>query len=520
MNRHQIAFEETKQFSPIFLDYINSKEDLKKFYAYKPTLESFKESIESREFEPGKRDVLFQVLQEQYKNLEINSAVADNIQALKNENTFTITTGHQLNIFTGPLFFIYKIVAVINMVKVLKETFSTYNFVPVYWMASEDHDFNEINNFKLFGKKYTWETNQKGAVGRFDTSSMKSLLEEIPEMPGFFSDGYLEQKNLAHATRYIVNHLFGKHGLIILDADAQELKMELKSIIKDDIFHNHAHALTQKSSEQLENLEYKNQVFPRPINFFYMEDGLRERIEEDGDKYIVLNSSLSFSKSKIESLIDKHPEKFSPNVVMRPIYQEVILPNLAYVGGPAEVAYWLQLKGVFDHYQVSFPLLFPRLFVLTLAKTICRKMEKLNLSNLELFDEFNDIKEKVLFSDREAAHDLDDQLTQIQHAFESIKNKAKNIDQSLEGFVISEFKKVEKSVENIQKRLKKAEEQKEEVKINQLKSIIDKLFPDGNPQEREDNFLNFYINNPSFIDELIDLLDPFVLKYNILSEDA
>jgi len=520
MKVHQIDFEETKRFSPIFLDYINNKKELQNFYAYRPEVESFKNAIESRNFDHSKREVLFTILEKQYREISIKPAVSENIRALKKDNTFTVTTGHQLNIFTGPLFFIYKIVTVINMAKMLKETYPAYNFVPVYWMASEDHDFDEINNFKLFGQKYTWQSRQNGAVGDMDTSSIKTLLEQIPEIPDFFSAGYTEQKNLAEATRYIVDHLFGDQGLVILDANDKELKKEFQSIIKDDIFHNNAHILAQKASGQLENLEYKSQVFPRPINFFFMEYGVRERIEEEGEKFIVMNSSLSLSKSEIESLIDEHPEKFSPNVVMRPVYQEVILPNLAYVGGPAEVAYWLQLKGIFDHYQVPFPILFPRLFVLILAKTISKKMEKLNLSNLDLFNDFNEIKEKLLFSDREAVHDLDDQLAEIQRAFESIKSKANDIDQSLEGFVMSEFKKVEKGVENIQKRLKKAEEQKEDVKINQLKSILDKLFPDGNPQEREDNFLNFYINNPSFINELIALLDPFVLKYNILSEDV
>ncbi|MCK5279453.1 MAG: bacillithiol biosynthesis BshC, partial [Cyclobacteriaceae bacterium] len=208
------------------------------------------------------------------------------------------------------------------------------------------------------------------------------------------------------------------------------------------------------------------------------------------------------------------------NVVLRPVYQEVILPNLAYIGGPAEVAYWLQLKDVFDHYEIPFPVLFPRLFGMIISKTIAKKMDKLQLDQKAVFKDFSVLKEELLYKDTEPVHDLTGQIGEIEKIFKSIKDKVGTLDKSLEGFVMSEFKKAEKGVENIQKRLKKAEEQKEEVSIKQLEGILEKLFPNGNPQEREDNFLNFYINNPYFIHELIELLDPFKLSYNILTEDA
>ena len=223
---------------------------------------------------------------------------------------------------------------------------------------------------------------------------------------------------------------------------------------------------------------------------------------------------------EIDSLIDEHPEKFSPNVVLRPVYQETILPNLAYIGGPAEVSYWLQLKDVFDHFKTPFPVLFPRSFVMIITKAIGKKMDKLQLSKQGIFENFSTIKENVLYKNTEKVHDLSNELSDIENVFNSIKSKVGELDKSLEGFVMSEYKKVEKGVENIQKRLKKAEEQKAEVSIKQIENILEKLFPGGNPQEREDNFLNFYINNPDFIQELIDALDPFELKYNILTEDA
>ena len=520
MNLHQFNFEETKRFSSIFLDYINNSKELQDYYSYRPEIESFEKAIANRNFDDSKRPTLVNSIKEQYSNLMTHDAVSSNIELLNQKNTYTITTGHQLNIFTGPLFFIYKIVATINMAKMLKEKYPSNNFVPVYWMASEDHDFEEINNFNLFGKKYVWETTQKGPVGRFETATMKSVLDEISEKPDLFTNGYLNHHNLADATRFIVNELFGEYGLVILDADEKELKTEFRSIIKDDIFNNNAHALAQNTTKQLEDLGHKSQIYPRPINFFFMEDGIRERIEEAEGNYIVLNTSKIFTREEMETLIDEHPEKFSPNVVLRPVYQETILPNLAYIGGPAEVSYWLQLKDVFNHFKTPFPVLFPRSFVMIITKAIGKKMDKLQLSKQGIFEDFSTIKEHILYKDTEKVHDLSSELSDIENVFNSIKSKVGVLDKSLEGFVMSEYKKVEKGVENIQKRLKKAEEQKEEVSIKQIENILEKLFPGGNPQEREDNFLNFYINNPNFIQELIDALDPFELKYNILTEDA
>ncbi len=517
---NKIELGESKRFSSILLDYLENKEELKSHFEYPPSIESFEQAISNRNYDDRKREILVNVLKRQYKNITNAGPVIQNIDLLNQQNTYTITTGHQLNIFTGPLYFIYKIVSAINMAKILNEKYSANNFIPVYWMASEDHDFEEINNFKLFGNKITWESEQKGPVGKFDTNSIKEILDEINEMPYFFKKAYLECKNLSDATRHFVNHLFGKYGLVVLDADDKELKSELKPIIKDDLFSSNAHKFVQSCTGNLEKLGYKSQIYPRPINFFYMADGVRERIENIEGTFHVLNTSISFSKQELETLIEEHPERFSPNVVLRPVYQEVILPNLAYIGGPAEVAYWLQLKDVFDHYSIPFPVLFPRLFVMLISKAIYKKMNKLGLEIGEVFKDFATLKDVLLFKDTEPKYDLSVQLDEIKNAFESIKLKVQELDKSLEGFAMSEFKKTEKGGINIQKRLKNAEEQKQSVTINQLKGILDKLFPNGNPQEREDNFLNFYINNPGLIDELINQLNPFELKYNILTEDA
>lgn len=520
MNLQQIEFEETGRFSSIFLDYIKNKASLRPFFNQFPSADNFKILIEQRNFDNAKRSGLAKELENQYDGLKFSAAVDKNIQLLAEESTFTVTTGHQLNILTGPLFFIYKIIAAINLAGELKEKYPAYNFVPVYWMASEDHDFDEISSFRLFGKNYRWEHEGKGPVGKMQTESLKALLQEIPDLPRFISDCYVNAENLSDATRKLVHTLFGEYGLLIIDADKKSLKSQFKSVVSDDIMHHSANRLTEETTRMLENLGYSGQIFPREVNFFYMEDGLRERIVQENGNYKVMNTSLVFSKAEMQKLIDTSPEKFSPNVVLRPLYQEMILPNIAYVGGPAEVAYWLQIKEVFNYYQIPFPALLPRLFAMIVPKAIYGKMLKNQLSINDLFSDMDSLKSRIMHAGAEEPVDLTNELGQLQQLFDSIREKAIQCDKTLEGFVMSEYVKAEKSIEHIQKRIKKAEEQKHEIAINQVKGILEKLFPNGSLQEREDNFLNFYINDPGFIEKLKKILDPLVFKFNVFTENA
>src|SRR5688500_3058572 len=236
MQLDKIALADTHAFSPFFLDYIEQKESLKPYYNRYPSLENFAGQIAEKSLFPAEnREVIVSALQDQYDGFQLSPRVAENILLLKNKKTFTVTTGHQMNIFTGPLYFIYKIVTVINACKSLKLAYPEKNFIPVYWMASEDHDYDEIKYFRLYGKKYTWETDQKGAVGRFSTKGFDQLIAQLPGDVGIFRDAYLKSKNLSNAVRVYVNHFFGNEGLIVLDPDDRDLKVLFKNVMHEDV---------------------------------------------------------------------------------------------------------------------------------------------------------------------------------------------------------------------------------------------------------------------------------------------
>ncbi len=517
MNNQKIPLADTNAFKGLFLDYINKNSNLKAFYGNYPNLDGFKDQLSNKKTDPAVREILTQELEKQYEGILTESAVADNIRLLKKNTTFTITTGHQLNIFTGPLYFIYKIITVINLCERLKKEFLDKDFVPVYWMASEDHDYDEIKSFHLFGNKYTWETDQTGAVGRFSTGSIKEVIDALPEKAPLFEEAYLTSKNLAEATRKFVNGLFGKYGLVCVDGDSRALKNLFKDIIIDDLENHQANDLAEKTSKKLDSFGYQPQVYPRIINLFYSKNGVRQRILKEGNQFTVNETDISFSPQEIISLVDATPEVFSPNVILRPLYQEMILPNLAYIGGPAEVAYWLQLKSVFDHYTTPFPILVPRNFAMIINKGLYKRIEKLGIRTDELFKDFHDLKQEFIARNSDGEIILDDEIKQVNELFNKIKSKASLVDKSLEGFVAAEAVKTNKSLENIAKRLRKAEESKQDTEISQLENVLSKLFPAGNLQERHDNFLNFYLNNPGFIDELKSAFDPLDFSFNVIS---
>ncbi|KOY85686.1 bacillithiol biosynthesis cysteine-adding enzyme BshC [bacterium 336/3] len=517
-----IPFSETKAFSKIFLDYITQQDSLKEFYQYSPTIESFGEILKKKQFSDAQRNNLQIALKEQYKNLKISEKTQKNIELLQDAKTFTVATAHQPLIFFGELYFVYKILTTIKLANSLKEKFPEYNFVPVYWMGSEDHDFAEISHFRLFGKKYQWETTQKGAVGRMNLQGIESLLQELPEKIELFETAYTKNISLAKATQWAVNELFGDKGIVVIDGDDTTLKKNLIPILQNELRTQKSGQIVQEVSGKLENLGYKAQVNPRNINLFYLDEDLRERIEFVDGKYHVVNTDLYFSEHDILQIAEETPEMFSPNAVLRPVYQELSIPNLGYVGGPGEIAYWLQLKNVFKYFEtqgadnLQYPILFSRTFALMVQGNQQQKIEKLGLTIEDLF--LDEISLKKYFVEKNSTNDfhLNQEMEEFKEVFKKIQQKAQQIDKSLEGAIAAEEQKTLKSLDNLEKRLQKAEERNQETQVTQVLGIKEKLFPNGALQERTDNFLNFYLNDSQWLDNVYHLINPWDFNFQVI----
>ncbi len=510
------------------LDYISGKEIIHPFFNNTHSIEGYNKQIEEKIFSNENRMILVDALTNQYEGIVLSSKVNQNIESLKQTNTYTITTGHQLNLFTGPLYFIYKIVSTINLAKELKNYFPDKNFVPVFWMATEDHDFEEINHFNLFGKKHQISSNQKGAVGRMNLVGIDkvfSQLEEtlngrvgLEEIIEKLKDCYQSDKTYTQAIRELVNDLFGKYGLVIIDGDNCNLKRVFSSYVESELLNRTNYLDINSISNQLEKLSYKKQVNPREINLFYLKNDVRERIVFEDNHYKVLNTTIQFTETEILNELENYPENFSPNAVMRPLYQEVVLPNLAYIGGGGELAYWFQLKEMFANNEVSLPVLVLRNSAMLIDGGTQKKIEKLGLSIEQLFLDTDELIKNYVKSEADIDLELDDEQVEVEKIFEQIVEKADKIDPSLKGMIKAEQQKTFKSIKNIEARLIKAEKQSEEVAINQIRNIKEKLFPSNSLQERKENFLYGYLLfGDSFIQELIDGLNPIEQKFTILS---
>ncbi|MDB5130930.1 MAG: bacillithiol biosynthesis cysteine-adding enzyme BshC [Mucilaginibacter sp.] len=556
-----IDYKDTGYFSQTVIDYLEGSPALRPFYAHRPDLDGFTELLKNKKV-VANREILVKVLREQYnfesespnpdsyRNRkpeagiqemqlkvsppggdleEANNLVHANISLLASNNTYTITTGHQLNIFAGPLYFIYKIVTAIKLSQQLKETFPDKNFVPIYWMASEDHDFAEINYTNIGGKKVHWWYEASGATGRINPDTMRQALNQYKgalgigrhanDLAEIVETAYTRFDKLADATRYLVNALFGKYGLVIIDADDQRFKKEFAPVMERDIIEQNSFKNINATNDKLGKLAVHVQVNPREINFFYLMDGLRERLAFENNRYKVLNSEIGFSEAELKQEISKHPERFSPNVVMRPLYQECILPNIAYIGGGAEIVYWLELKSNFDFYKVDFPILILRNSGLLIDKELAAKINKMDLEIADLFKSVDVIKNNWVKKHSEHSLNLEEELKEISAVFDKIKQRAQKIDNTLAPSAEAILARLKHAIGNLEKKLVKAEKQNYQTRLAQVEYIKHDLFPKESLQERTENFGLFYVKwGQNFIDELVRYFDPLAFKFTVITE--
>ncbi len=527
-----IPYSETGKFSKIVLDYINQSEYLKNFYEHGVDIEGIQSAILQRKKIDTDRRLLTEQLQLQYKNLlDGEDKVKANIQSLSEESTFTICTAHQPNIFTGHLYFVYKILHAIKLADELKKRLPHYNFVPVFFMGSEDADFEELNHVIVDGRKYEWQTKQTGAVGRMKVDD--NLLEIINEIEGRLSvEKYGKdildllkvcfQKNstIEQSTFLLVHHLFKNFGLIVFLPDNAVLKKVMSPIFEEDIFENVPSEIVSKSSQKLSE-NYKVQAHPREINLFYLKDDIRNRIVQSKDRFIVHGTNTVFTPDELKNELADHPERFSPNVILRGLYQEIILPNIAFIGGGGEIAYWLELKDLFIHYQVPFPVLIVRNSFLIVGKKFNELLKKLDLLPADLFK-----GEEVLLNEivgRQSSHrlTLDDEKLQMQKIYTSIQTLVKKIDSTLGQHVASLEVKAFKKLSALEKKMLRAEKRKFEDQKNQLIKIFTRLFPEGNLQERTENFMLYFAEwGNDFFEMLYDISLSFEQKFCVIEEKA
>ncbi len=523
-----LSFEQTGYFSGIIIDYLNQADALRPFYMHPVSLDGIKASILSRQQFTTNRAILAGGLKRQYQHTEASAAVSGNIDKLSSSNTFTITTAHQPAIFTGTLYFVYKILHAIKLAAWLSDELPQYQFVPVFYMGSEDADLEELGNIYLDNEKMEWDTPQTGAVGRMNTKGLEKIIARIEgeysvepygkELTGLLKEFYLNSPDIQTATFRLVNHLFGEYGLLVLIPDNPNLKREMIRVFEDDLFHQKPSAMVAETIEALSK-HYKVQANPRDINLFYLEDGLRGRIEKGKDKFVIHSSDLAFTKEEIKAELEQHPERFSPNVILRGLFQETILPNIAFIGGGGEMAYWLELKNLFAHYNVPFPVLVLRNSFLIIKKKWKQKLDNTGLTIADIFRDEEELMNELVRKESQQQLSLGKEIAEAAAYYQSLEKTATQVDPTLAQHVEALQAKALKPLKNLEKKLLKAEKRKFGERRAQIHAVKSVLFPANSLQERIDNFIPYYATlGKKFIELLYENSHTLEQDFVVLSD--
>jgi bacillithiol synthase len=525
----RLKFQNLHFFSKLVKAYLNQNELIFSLYNLFPIVENFPKAIEFKSKQNIDRDTLVQVLKSQYATITDAGLTLQNIEKLKQDNTFTITTGHQLNLFSGPLYFIYKIVSTIKLTHQLQVQYPKFNFVPVYWMATEDHDWDEINHFNITDlHQIKWENDVECAVGTVHTDGLRNIMEELKpiwnsddfgsELLNMFEAAYLNGYSLSDATRVLVHQLFSQYGLVILDAQDRLLKKSFIPIMKQELDQQVVFKDVIQTNQFLKENAFETQVNPREINLFYLTQNARQRILKEADLFKVNHTDIVFTAQEIEIELESHPERFSPNVLMRPLYQESILPNLAYIGGGGEINYWLQLKGVFDTFQIPFPMLVLRNSALWVTEKQIKKWEKLGLSTTDMLSHSQEISNLIINQNepqnKPDFHELENDLKQL---INPIENWAVHVDPTLIPGIKGTLQKQLNEWAHWEQKLQRSLKKKNSDALERAEIIRAELFPNDSLQERFLNFSVFYKDMGSaFIQQLWNEFDPLAFEFKIL----
>jgi bacillithiol biosynthesis cysteine-adding enzyme BshC len=505
-----IPYSATGVFSSLVNDYISGNGTARDYVPYTPNLEGIKKAIQQRKFSAIQRQTLVSVLENQYqvlgtikeeKNIAAFEKVQANIGLLKNDNCFAVTTAHQPNLFTGPLYFFYKIIHVIKLAAELKAQFPENDFVPVYYMGSEDADLAEVGSYNIDGAKHQWKTKQTGAIGRMLVDD--HLLQLLQNLEGYWTvkpDGkealaiiksaYKKGNTINQSTLQMVHLFFGQYGLVVVQPDDAKLKSLFVEVMQKELTTQFSHTAIQPTLKSLSE-NYHVQSEGRAINLFYLKDATRNRIEKNGELFSVVDTNIQFTQAEIIQELQAYPDRFSPNVILRGAYQETIIPSVVFVGGGGELAYWMELKNVFEQAGVDYPVIILRNSFLFINDKQAKQWASLEFNIEALFNSTQALE--IAFVKTQSVENLvlTEHIASLTDLYKLIQQDVIKIDSSLGDHALNLSVQAQKKLALLEKKMIRAEKRKQHTSLARIHSIKSELFPDNNLQERVENFSNW-----------------------------
>ncbi len=512
MTTIKLKIQDLKTSPLLIRDYLKGKDDLSFLFESEMSEAGLLQSLESKMENYSHRELLSKVIAFNYpykNNIELKEA--ENIEALKSDG-YAIATAHQPNLFLGPFYTITKAISAISISNRLNNIQTNKRIVPVFVIGSEDHDKEEILETNLFGKNYRWNTAQSGSVGSMIVDEdlvcvLNEFLatfgdsENARRLKNIFSDAYQIGHTITFATASILRSLFAKHGLIVLDINIPAVKQEMKNIFLKDLRENEAKKATESTIAYLLN-SYHVQASPLDINTFVYESGERIKIKK--------------ASKQVLELLDADPVCFSPSVILRPLMQQLVLPSIAYVGGAAEVCYWLELKELFKANKIHFPTVLLRDIYSVLDEKSWKRWQSAGLDAIDFIKSEEEIKKKIVGINYDLESLKSSSIQSLQQVFESLGNVIMGLDASLVGTVKKEESNSVKSMQTIFSKLTKSMKLKEEANILSLLKIKSKIYNEKGLLERQENFSSYYIKyGDLWLSEMIEKLDPLQGEWTI-----
>jgi bacillithiol biosynthesis cysteine-adding enzyme BshC len=512
-----IDFSDIPGHQNLFLDYLSEYENVEHFYKrHFRAVDQYPELFKLlSQLERPHRAALPNIIKAQYGEFKYSKKTLQNIDSLASEKTIAVVTGQQLGIFGGPLYTFYKSITAIKLCSYLKENFDNYNFVPIFWLEGDDHDYDEVRVFSLLNNENQFvsikyddgqldEINRGSIGGLKFNQNLENVFNELASslretefkssLLELIKSTYQLDKTFLESFRKLMIHIFDEYGMIVFNPVDTNVKKILAPIFYKEIseYTDHTDYLVERSAE-LEEV-YHAQVKVKPINLFYVEENERLLIEptETGE-YRLKGKRKKFSKEEILAIVENSPEKFSSNVLLRPICQDYLFPTGFYVGGPSEVSYFAQVTPLYDLYELNQPFIYPRSSATIVEKGVKAILDKNNLSYEDIFTDEDKLIQKIVSASSEINLEtlFDNSLNEIIVSLSQIDEKLVQIDKTLLDLSAKSKQKIEESLNLLKAKTLDAQKRKYDSTIRQISKVRNVLYPNNNLQERELNWIYF-----------------------------
>ncbi len=503
-------------FSRLFVDYVTDHQRVRQFYGGNPQdADDWKRLLKQTSERKLDRSAITRILSRQNRDFHCGVKSLANIDLLRDDNCVAVVTGQQVGLFTGPLYTIYKAITAVKLAEKLAKDFPEYKFVPIFWLAGEDHDFEEVSSVSLFnaaGELVRLDYNAEematdvnhGAVGEIELDERIEVLFKLaeeallptefkPKVLELFKTAYQKGMTFNRAFVHLMNVLLEDSGLIFLNSNDAEIKQLLVPVFRKELADTPRSCQLVIDQSAILERQYHAQVKPRSINLFLFHEKGRYPIEPHPNGYFLKGTRQHFTKVELDTLLTEKPEMFSPNVVLRPICQDTLLPTIAYVGGPSELAYFGQYSTLYKDFGIPEPIIYPRASVTIVEERVEKILARFSLEPLALFgnleflkqqiaEQISDLKAEDFFAT--ASHSIDESLNELKPALQSI-------DPTLLPAMDNTLQKIHSHLSVLRDKTISAQKRQHEVSLRQIDKAAANLFPSSDFQERQLNILYF-----------------------------